>query len=495
MWRDFRHHAATPPDLLIIDEAQRAKGLTTRTARVLKAIDAPCVFALTGTPLENRLEEAYAIAQLIDQRLLPPLWQLDRDHFVRDDEGRRVLFYRNLGELRSRLAPAFLRRRKEDVALELPDRIRSVSMVPMHPAVIDTYDETMSSVARIASKKVILPADLDRMQRLLVIARRCCDGPHMLDMEVDERQVPKLQELEQVLRDLCLGEGRKAVVFSEWTDMTEQVEELCRRLELPVFHLRGAVPIKARPTLIRDFREQQGPAVFISTDAGGVGLNLQVADLVINLDLPWNPARLEQRIARVHRIGSKRTVQILLLVTKESIEHRILDLHGTKRNVLENVWAEDGEDMIAAPSGSGAFKQMLEALLKTRGPSPKEEAEVVEPAGQVGESAVSSPQAESVPIAADRPLVEASTPTQTDDRPSRPVPETVPAVVMATAPRDGHGHGGGVAVDPTALAQAIAAVAPVLPQDHRRSLALVFRTLAEVLEGDDLVLVQLPRKS
>jgi SNF2 family DNA or RNA helicase len=153
VWRDFKHHAARPPDLLVIDEAQRAKGLATRTARVLKAIESPCLFALTGTPLENRLEEAYAIAQLIDQRLLPPLWQLDRDHFVRDRKGNRVVFYRNLGELRSRLAPAFLRRRKEDVALELPERIRSTSMVDMHPAVVDTYEDVMTQVARIARKK------------------------------------------------------------------------------------------------------------------------------------------------------------------------------------------------------------------------------------------------------------------------------------------------------------------------------------------------------
>lgn len=455
VWRDFKHHAACPPDLLVIDEAQRAKGLATRTARVLKAIESPCVFALTGTPLENRLEEAYAIAQLIDQRLLPPLWQLDRDHFVRDRQGNRVVFYRNLGELRSRLAPAFLRRRKEDVALELPERIRSTAMVDMHPAVVDTYEDVMTQVARIARKKVILPPDLDRMQRLLVIARRCCNGPHMLGLEVDDRKVPKLLELEQVLRECCLGEGRKAVVFSEWTDMTERVEELCRRLKLPAFHLRGDVPVKKRPALIRDFSERQGPAVFVSTDAGGLGLNLQAADVVVSLDLPWNPARLEQRIARIHRIGSRSTVQILLMVTKESIEHRILELHDTKRNVLDNVWAGDGEDVIAAPGGSGAFKQMLEALLRTRGPEPAED-EAVE--------------------------VEAAI-----------VPETEPAEETAVGPvqpEDGAASAGRperpVAVDPEALAQAVAAVAPALPKEHRRSLALVFRALADVLEGEEV---------
>ncbi len=471
VWRDFRVHAAQPPDLLVIDEAQRAKGIGTRTARVLKAIEAPYVFALTGTPLENRLEEAYAIAQLIDQRLLPPLWQLDRDYFVRDARGRRVVFYRNLGDLRSRLAPAFLRRRKEDVSLELPDRIRSSAMFDMHPAVLDTYDDVMTQVARIARKKVILPADLDRMQRLLVIARRCCNGPHMLGLEVDDRKVPKLHELEQILRDLCLGEGRKAVVFSEWTDMTERVEDLCLRLELPAVHLRGSVPVKKRPALIRSFTERQGPAVFISTDAGGLGLNLQAADLVVNLDLPWNPARLEQRIARAHRIGSKSTVQIILLITKDSIEHRILHLHETKRNVLENIWADAGEDVIAAPGGSGAFKDMIEVLLRTRGPAAEteEEVEELEVEAQAPDPA---PETTDEPETTDRQAASAGEEPAGRHMPARGSGDQAAPHATAT-------------IDLQALAQAAAAVAPTLPQEHRSSLAVVFRTLADMLEGGD----------
>ena len=445
--RDHRDHVVHPPDLLIIDEAQRAKGLWTRTARVLKAIGARYVFALTGTPLENRLEEAYAISQLLDQRLLPPLWQIDRDHFVRDENGRRVVLYRGLGDLRSRLAPAFLRRRKEDVALDLPERLRSQAMLPMHDDVVATYDDVLAQVARIAARKVLLPADLDRIRRLLVIARRCCNGPHMLGLEVDDRKVPKLQELEQALRDLCLGEGRKAVVFSEWTDMTERVEALCKRLRLPAFHLHGGVPVGRRPALLRAFAAEKGAAVFVSTDAGGVGLNLQVADVVINLDLPWNPARLEQRIARVHRIGSRRAVQEILLVTKESIEERILKLHETKREVLANIWDKGDADVIAAPGGSGAFRDMVASLLRTHPP--------VEP-GDHSESRVGAP-----PDEAEVPSAGAAAPAAAREaaREAAPLP-----------------------FDPAALSAAIAGIAPALPPDHRRSLAAVFRVLADSLE-------------
>ena len=461
--RDHRAHEAHPPDLLIIDEAQRAKGLWTRTARVLKAIGTRYVFALTGTPLENRLEEAYAIAQLLDQRLLPPLWQIDRDHFVRDDKGRRVVLYRGLGDLRSRLAPAFLRRRKEDVALDLPERLRSTSMLPMHDDVVATYDDVLSQVARIAARKVLLPADLDRIRRLLVIARRCCNGPHMLGLEVDDRKVPKLQELEQALRDLCLGEGRKAVVFSEWTDMTERVEALCRRLRLPAFHLHGGVPVRRRPALLREFAARKGAAVFVSTDAGGVGLNLQAADVVINLDMPWNPARLEQRIARVHRIGSRRTVQEILLVTKESIEERILKLHETKREVLANIWDKGNQDVIAAPGGSGAFRDMVASLLRTHPP--------VAPGDGSGPPAgplPGKPSAPTSPTAAPTAL-EAAARTP----PAQAPPQALPQPPPQAAPR---------LIDPAALSTAIAGIAPALPPDHRRSLAAVFRALADSLE-------------
>jgi superfamily II DNA or RNA helicase len=431
--RDHEHHRAHPPDLLIVDEAQRVKSLGARTARLLKSIETPYLFALTGTPLENRLEEAYAIAQLVDQRLLPPLWQIDRDHFVRGEGGRRVVMYRQLDALRARLAPAFLRRRKEDVALELPERLRSVSLVPLHPAVRGTYQDLITQVARIANRKVIPPAELERMQRLLVIARRCCNGPHMLGLEVEDRHVPKLAELAQALRELCCGEQRKAVVFSEWTDMTHRAVGLAEELGLPTFHLHGGVPVRRRPALLRGFAETEGGAVFVSTDAGGLGLNLQAAEVVINLDLPWNPARLEQRLSRVHRIGSTRPVHALLLVTRNSLEERILGLHGTKRDVLESVWGSAREDVIAAPGGSGAFREMVRSLID---PVPSTE-------------------------------------------PVRAAPPAAQLEAAAAAPP-------ATGVDAAALTAAVAAIAPILPPDQRRSLAVVFRAFADALDGDDV---------
>lgn len=177
-----------------------------------------------------------------------------------------------------------------------------------------------------------------------------------------------------------------------------------------------------------------------------MGLNLQVADAVVNLDVPWNPARLEQRIARVHRIGSKRTVNEILIATRDSVEHRILLLHETKKNVLANVWAKGGEDVIAAPGGSGLFRDVVRALCATQ--APEELMPQAEPSERVaGERAAGDAAAGS----------------------------TIAQVAMPTpAP---------TLVDAEALARAMAAVAPSLPAEHRGSLAVVFRALADALEG------------
>ena len=475
--RDHADHARNAPELLIVDEAQRVKGLRAKTARALKSIETPYIFALTGTPLENRLEEAYAISQLIDQRLLPPLWQIDRDHFVRDPKGRSVVMYSNLGSLRSRLAPAFLRRKKEDVELELPERIRSIVKVPLTGLARDEHDEKTGLVARILSKPVILPADLDRMQKLLVIARRCCDGPHMLGVKTPDHRVPKLKELEHALRELCLDEGRKVVVFSEWKDMTKRVEKLCRKLGITCIYLHGGVPVKRRPALLRALETHVGPLVFLSTDAGGVGLNLQAADAVIILDLPWNPARLEQRIARVHRIGSKKPVRILLIVGKDCIEDRILALHDTKRDVMENIWAADGEDEIAAPGGSGAFKAMVQALLE-RAPLPATMTAAQAGNGHAGQAAdARDPDArdpDPSPVVRRPDVSGGKRPERAGSSPPVPVPP-IPAPVPpeVTSP---------VGLDLEALGLAVAQVAPRLPPDHRKSHATVFRALAAALE-------------
>jgi hypothetical protein len=223
-------------------------------------------------------------------------------------------------------------------------------------------------------RRPLTPGEQNRMMAALQRARMACNAAVLVDPElVEERReqvdssAPKLDELETLLDELCRIAGLKAVVFSQWAIMTELVEQRVRRMGLGSVRLHGGVPTANRGKLMDRFRDDDAVQVFISTDAGGVGLNLQNAVVLIDLDIPWNPAILDQRIARVHRLGQKQKVQAILLVAPESYEERVLELVQGKRQLFDNVVHEDAtEDVV------GVSKRLAEVLaedLAALGPS------------------------------------------------------------------------------------------------------------------------------
>ena len=348
------------PDLLVLDEAQRIKNWRTKTATAVKSIDTPFAFVLTGTPLENRLEDLYSLMQVVDPTVLGPLWRYLLDFHV-TDEGGRVLGYRNLAELRRRLAPVMLRRDRSLVRDQLPERIDSRLDVAMDRRQRDLHDEAMATAARlaqIAAKRPLTPSEEHRLMAALQTARMACNAAGLVDG--DTVGSPKLTELATLLEELCVDGGRKAVVFSQWERMTRMAEEVARKLGLGVVRLHGGVPSARRGDLIDRFREDPSVQVFLSTDAGGVGLNLQTADVLINLDLPWNPAVLEQRIGRVHRLGQRNAVQAVLIVAADSYEERIAGLIAAKRELFLNVVDEAASEDVV-----GVSKKMVEMALGT----------------------------------------------------------------------------------------------------------------------------------
>jgi hypothetical protein len=161
-----------------------------------------------------------------------------------------------------------------------------------------------------------------------------------------------------LLEELCLQSNRKAVIFSQWALMTVMVESLVRSLGLGCVRLHGGIPSHKRGELMDKFQHDDSVQIFISTDAGGVGLNLQSATVLINLDMPWNPAVLDQRIARIHRLGQKQNVQIFLLLAEDSYEQQVAKLVKGKRDLFDNVISpEASEDVV------GVSKKMLQTLI------------------------------------------------------------------------------------------------------------------------------------
>ena len=357
-------NARVRPDIVILDEAQRIKNWQTKTARAVKSLDAPYAFVLTGTPLENRIDEVYSIVQYLDPGLLGPLFRFNRDFYELDERGRPVN-YKNLEDLKRRLAPVMLRRRKRDVETELPGRTVTTFMVPMQEEQRARYDDYHGRAARliqIAQRRPLTKQEFDRLQMLLACMRMICDTPYILDANC--RISPKLEELERVLAELVAEPDRKIILFSEWERMLFLVRELAEEMGLEFAWHTGSVPQERRRAEIARFKRDPGCRLFLSTDSGAVGLNLQAASAIVNLDLPWNPARLEQRIARAWRKNQMRTVDVINLVTEDSIEHSMLHLLAQKQALADGVLDRDGDaSSVKMPSGRSAFVERMAMML------------------------------------------------------------------------------------------------------------------------------------
>lgn len=346
------------PDLVILDEAQRIKNWRTKIASTIKLIPSRYMFVLSGTPLENRLEDLYSLLQVVDARVLGPLWRCLLEFHVTDERGK-VIGYRNLSELRRRIASVMLRRNRSLVSDQLPDRTEVRLDIPLDKMQRELHDSAMSAagqLAQIAKRRPLTPGEQNRLMSALQQARMACDAAGLVDKETQGS--PKLDELSRLLEELCLQSNRKAVIFSQWALMTEMVESLVRAMGLGFVRLHGGIPSQKRGELMDKFQHDDAVQIFISTDAGGVGLNLQSATVLINLDMPWNPAVLDQRIARIHRLGQKQNVQIFLLLAEDSYEQQVAKLVKGKRDLFDNVISpEASEDVV------GVSKKMLQTLI------------------------------------------------------------------------------------------------------------------------------------
>ncbi|MBF0103022.1 MAG: DEAD/DEAH box helicase family protein [Desulfobacterales bacterium] len=333
------------PDLIILDEAQRIKNFTTKTSDAVKQINKKHALVLTGTPLENKLEDVYSIIQFLDPKLLSPLWKFAANHFMlsRDKKGK-IIGYRNLEHLHDKLKSVVIRRRKEEVLSDLPNEIVNNYYIDLDEKQQKMHNGFLQGLLPILNKKILTPIDLRRIQELLLNMRRSCDSTYLIDRKTNIS--PKLKELEGILDELVIQNGRKLVIFSEWTTMTFLIAKYLSTAGIPFVDLSGKVPINKRQALIDEFTNNPLCKVFLSTDAGGTGLNLQAGDCVVNFELPWNPARMNQRIGRVNRIGQKsRCINVVNLIARNSIEEKILAGIQLKTDLFKGVF-DGGTDVV-----------------------------------------------------------------------------------------------------------------------------------------------------
>jgi superfamily II DNA or RNA helicase len=359
-------------DLIILDEGQRIKNWEAKTSNVIKGLKSRFALVLSGTPLENRLDELYSVVQFIDDRRLGPGFRFFNKHRMVDEKGK-VLGYKNMADLREALRPVLLRRTRESVRLDLPPRtIEFVRIMPSDEQ-LEIHRTHMQIVASITRKKFISEMDLLRLQRELLVCRMAADSSFLVTKEAPGHST-KLDYLADLFDRLFEEQGRKVVLFSEWTTMLNLIEPLVKKRHLDFVRLDGGVPQKQRQALVHRFQTDPDCKLFLTTNAGSVGLNLQAANTVINVDLPWNPAVLEQRIARAHRMGQKQSVQVYVLVTERTIEENLLLTIAAKRDLaLAALDIESDVDRINLVSGMEELKGRLEVLLGARPEAPLDE--------------------------------------------------------------------------------------------------------------------------
>jgi len=360
--RDIKWIEQAHWDLIIIDEGQRIKNWEAKTTQIIKSLRSQFALVLSGTPLENRLDDLFSVVEFVDDRRLGPSFQFFNTHRVVDEKGK-LLGYKNLDKLREKLRPVLLRRTRSEVSKQLPQRTDKIIRIPPSGEQFEIHRAQKIIIQSIVNKPYISEMDLLRLQKALLICRMVADSTFLVDKQPPGYST-KIKRLQELLEDLNGEEGRKILLFSEWTTMLNLIEPILQKLKMDYVRLDGSVPQKKRAQLVHEFQNSPSCKLFITTNAGSTGLNLQAANTVINVDLPWNPAVLEQRIARAHRMGQKNPVQVYTLVTENTIEEGMLSTLAAKKEVaLASLDINSQIKKVDMPSGAEELKQRLEILL------------------------------------------------------------------------------------------------------------------------------------
>ncbi len=360
--RDLDPITKWSPDVVILDEAQRIKNWKTRRAQTIKRLNSRYAIVLTGTPLENRLEELHSIVEFVDRFRLGPVFRFLAEHQHLDEDGR-VIGYRNLDQVGRTLEPILIRRTKKEVLSQLPERLDKNYFVPMTKEQMAHHAENREIVARIVAKWRRLGFLSEADQRRLMVAlqnmRMSCNSTYLLDKKTDFGY--KADELLSVLRESFERPGDKAVVFSQWVRTHELIVSRLAGARLGHVLFHGGVDSKERRDLIARFKQDPDCRIFLSTDAGGVGLNLQNASTVVNMDLPWNPAVLDQRIGRVHRLGQHRPVRVVNFVAQGTIEQGMLSVLSFKQSLFAGVLDGGASEVFL---GGSRLKRFMDSVDK-----------------------------------------------------------------------------------------------------------------------------------
>lgn len=324
-------------DYCILDEAQNIKNSSSQNAKAVKTINAKRRFALTGTPIENSLMELWSIFDFIMPNYLYDEKRFTYRYFRRLEEGPEII-----QELNRLIKPFILRRYKKNVIKELPDKIEKRLYVPLSDEQTKVYEAYSKYVKDIIAKKVEdLEFTSSKIEILSYITklRQLCLDPSVVMEEYngDSGKIDSLMELLE--QSVC--ENHKVLVFSQFTSVLKNIGKTLEKNNFRYSYLDGSIPSIDRMKMVEEFNNGENSVFLISLKAGGTGLNLTSADIVIHFDPWWNPAVEDQATDRAHRIGQENVVEVIKLIAKGTIEEKIVDLQDTKRELISKILGDD----------------------------------------------------------------------------------------------------------------------------------------------------------
>ena len=345
--RDIDAYDGARFHFVVIDEAQYIKNQTTQNAKSVKLLDGRTKLALTGTPIENTLAELWSIFDF-----LMPGYLFRYSHFRRKYEVAIVKNTDKKAEkrLNELVRPFILRRLKKDVLKELPDKIETVLRSEMEDEQRKLYVANMARTKKELADKLVQAggpkAKFEILAALMRMRRICCDPSIVYENYTGGSA--KLDACMELVQS-CIESGHRILLFSQFTSMLDKIETRLRSANIEWFRLDGSTPVGERQGLMNKFNAGGVPVFLISLKAGGTGLNLTGADIVIHYDPWWNLSVQNQATDRAHRIGQTNMVQVFKLIAKDTIEERILEMQERKADLADRVIRE-GEDVLSSIS-------------------------------------------------------------------------------------------------------------------------------------------------
>lgn len=335
--RDLESYKKIYFDYAILDEAQNIKNASSQNAKSVKELKSKNRFALTGTPIENSLMELWSIFDFI-----MPNYLYDENKFITRYHRRLEEDPIIIEELKKLVNPFILRRYKKDVIKELPNKIEKKLIIPMEEEQKKVYKAYSEHVKALIEKKVIddefKNSKIEILSYITKLRQIAIDPSLAMDKYLGKSG--KMEAILELVKN-SIDEGHKILIFSQFTSALKNISKLFKINDISFSYLDGSTPSKERGKLVEDFNKNNTSVFLISLKAGGTGLNLTSADIVIHFDPWWNPAVEDQASDRAHRIGQKNVVEVIKMISEDSIEEKIVNLQEEKRKLIDSIMGED----------------------------------------------------------------------------------------------------------------------------------------------------------